>query len=244
MTNFVLLHGGGMGGWTWKFMRPLLRQAGHEVFTPTFTGFGERIHLIGRDVTHSMHVTDIVNVLHSEDTDDVVLVAHSYAGTVAPGVVAQTGDQVRAVVCLDSIVAYAGETIATAMHYMPAEAAAGLDATLAGGDGPIGSGVDEQQRAMAAEHPMMMDADRQAWLLAHLSDMPMRCVVSPIAVGAEAMHLPVHYVAAQHTIMTPMHERARALGWTMHTHPGDHAMLVGDPEGTARILLDVAAGLS
>src|SRR3546814_2101870 len=41
MTTFVLLHGGGMGGWTWKYVRPLLQKAGHEVLSPTFTGRSE-----------------------------------------------------------------------------------------------------------------------------------------------------------------------------------------------------------
>ena len=85
MATSLLMHGGGMGGWTWKYMRALLEAEGHTVFTPTFTGFGERVHLIGRDVGNATHVTDIVNVLHYEDLSDVILVAHSYAGTVAPG---------------------------------------------------------------------------------------------------------------------------------------------------------------
>jgi hypothetical protein len=50
MATYLLMHGGGMGGWTWKYMRALLEAEGHTVFTPTFTGFGERVHLIGRDV--------------------------------------------------------------------------------------------------------------------------------------------------------------------------------------------------
>jgi len=45
MTTFVLVHGGWSGGWMWQRLRPLLRQAGHAVFTPTLTGVGERVHL-------------------------------------------------------------------------------------------------------------------------------------------------------------------------------------------------------
>ena len=29
MSTFVLLHGGGMGGWTWKYVRALLEAKGH-----------------------------------------------------------------------------------------------------------------------------------------------------------------------------------------------------------------------
>jgi pimeloyl-ACP methyl ester carboxylesterase len=243
MTTFVLMHGGGMGGWTWKFVRPLLEKAGHTVFTPTFTGFGERSHLIGREHGQDTHVTDIVNVLHYEDLEDVVLVAHSYAGTVAPGVVAQGGDRIRRVIYLDAIVPHSGENIGTMMGFMPAEQAAGVDAMLASGEGPIGSGVHEQQRAMAKEHPHDMPRDREQWLLDHLTDQPLRCVVAPITVGAETIRKPVDYVAAKSTIMAPlMHDRARALGWTMHDHPGDHAFLVGDPEGTAKLILQIAEG--
>ena len=31
MTTFVLMHGGGMGGWTWKFCREILEARGHKV---------------------------------------------------------------------------------------------------------------------------------------------------------------------------------------------------------------------
>jgi pimeloyl-ACP methyl ester carboxylesterase len=160
MATFLLMHGGGMGGWTWKFVREILEAKGHKVFTPTFTGFGERSHLIGRDVGVETHVTDIVNVLHYEDLTDVILVAHSYAGTVAPGVVAQAGERIKRVIYLDAIIPYKGERIASLLGFASEADMIGLDAMLDAGDGPIGSGVHEQQRAMAKEHPHMMMAAR------------------------------------------------------------------------------------
>lgn len=233
------MHGGGMGGWTWKFVRQSLETKGHKVFTPTFTGFGEREHLIGRNVGSDTHVLDIVNVLRYEDLSDVVLVAHSYAGTIAPGVLAQAGDRVRRVIFLDAIIAHAGERIASLMGFASEAEVAGLDAMLNSGQGPIGSGVHEQQRAMAKTHPHMMDRDREQWLLDHLSDQPMRATSCTIAVGAESIKQPADYVAAQHTIMMAMHDRARALGWPVHPHPGDHAFIVGDPEGVCEIILKI-----
>ena len=240
MATFLLMHGGGMGGWTWKFVREILEAKGHKVFTPTFTGFGERSHLIGRDIGNETHVTDIVNVLHYEDLTDVVLVAHSYAGTVAPGVVAQAGERIKRVIYLDAIIPYKGERIASLLGFASEEDMIGLDAMLDAGEGPIGSGVHEQQRAMAKEHPHIMSAERQDWLLDHLSDQPMRATCCAIAVGAESITLPVDYIAAKHTIMTAMHDRARSLDWAVHDHPGDHAFNVGDPEGVTDMILDIA----
>lgn len=240
MTTFVLMHGGGMGGWTWKDVRRILRDAGNEVFTPSYTGFAEREHLSSREIDNSVHVTDIVNLLRYEDLNDVVLVAHSYSGTIVPGVVRQVPERVRRAIYLDAIVARSGERVASCVGMMAEADAAGLDAMLARGEGPVGSGVHEQQRAMAAEHPMDMTPERQAWLLAHLSDMPLRCSVSTIAVGAETLAIPVDYVKAQNTIMAPMHSRAADLGWTMHHHKGDHGFLVGYPEDTAALIAEIA----
>jgi len=244
MTTFVLLHGGGMGGWTWKHVRELLEAKGHKVYTPTFTGFGEREHLIGRDVGNATHVRDIVNVLKFEDIRDAVLVAHSYSGTVAPGVLADpdAAGRVSRVIYLDAIIPHAGERIASLMGYATEEDLAGLEAMLDRGEGPIGSGVHEMQRKLAKEHPHMMAPEREKWLLDNLSDQPMRATACVIAVGAESIKVPVDYIAAKHTVMGMMHDRARQLGWPVHDHPGDHALLVGDPEGTTDLILKITAG--
>ena len=81
-----------------------------------------------------------------------------------------------------------------------------------------------------------MSAERQEWLLGHLSNMPTACAVNPVSVGAEAIKIPVEYIAVSDTIMKPMHARARKLGWNLHEVTGDHAILVGDPDTTVRLL--------
>jgi len=233
MTNFVFLHGGGMGGWVWDEVATGLRSEGHKVFTPTFTGFGERSHLIGRDVTHDVHVTDIVNLLTYEDLRDVVLVAFSYGGSVAPGVVVRAGDRIARVVYLDGIVPEAGKSVGEAMGYMSAEDATSLNALLASGEGPIGTGVAEMQRAAVKDKPFKMSAEKQEWLLSHLSDMPMRGMVSPVTSGGDAIDKPVNYLGIIGDVMDPVqHERARKLGWAVETigPEVDHAFIVGAPE--------------
>jgi len=46
MPTFVLVHGTWCGAWCWRRVARMLTQAGHEVFTPTVTGIGERSHLL------------------------------------------------------------------------------------------------------------------------------------------------------------------------------------------------------
>ncbi len=83
MTDFVLVHGAWVGGWTWRENAQALRKAGHEAYTPTMTGLGERIHLMSPSINLDTHVTDIVNVIKHEELSDVVLVGHSYGGMVS-----------------------------------------------------------------------------------------------------------------------------------------------------------------
>jgi pimeloyl-ACP methyl ester carboxylesterase len=86
MTTFVLVHGGGHGGWCWKRVAARLRHAGHEVFTPTLTGLGERAHLLHEEIDLTTHIQDIVGVLRWEELSHVVLCGHSYGGMVITGV--------------------------------------------------------------------------------------------------------------------------------------------------------------
>ncbi|MFD2138597.1 hypothetical protein ACFSLT_31040 [Novosphingobium resinovorum] len=65
-----------------------------------------------------------------------------------------------------------------------------------------------------------MAPEREKWLLDNLSDQPMKATACLIPVGAETIAQPVDYIAAAVTVMTAMHDRARALGWTIHDHPG------------------------
>ncbi len=62
MSTFVVAHGAWSAGWAWKKMRPLLRAKGHELFTPTHTGLGERAHLASPDVDLETHIADILGV--------------------------------------------------------------------------------------------------------------------------------------------------------------------------------------
>jgi len=113
VTTFVLVHGGWHGGWCWRKVTPLLRAAGHEVYTPTLTGLGERAHLAGPAVDLGCHVRDRRAVLEAEDLHDVVLVGHSSSGPVITGVAADpdTAARLRRLVYLDAFVPAAGQSV-------------------------------------------------------------------------------------------------------------------------------------
>ena len=118
MTTFVLVHGAWHGGWCYKRVARLLRQAGHEVYTPTLTGPGERAHLINRAIDLNTHIQDIVAVIRCEELSDVVLCGHSYGGMVITGVAEQIAAKIRSLVYLDAFVPENGKSL---MDYLPAQ---------------------------------------------------------------------------------------------------------------------------
>ena len=108
MATLVLVHGAWHGGWCWARVAPHLREAGHDVYTPTMTGFGERSHLLSPEVGLETNITDIENVLAWEDLDKVILVAASYAGMVTTCVADRRPERIAALVYQNAFIAADG----------------------------------------------------------------------------------------------------------------------------------------
>jgi hypothetical protein len=64
LATYVLVPGGGHGGWCYQPVSRLLRAQGHDVYAPSLTGLGEREHLFRCEVDSDCHITDIVKLLH------------------------------------------------------------------------------------------------------------------------------------------------------------------------------------
>jgi len=121
VATFVLVHGAWHGGWKWKFVAPILRRAGHAVYTPTLTGLGERAHLARPGIDLELHVQDVVALLETEDLRDVVLLGHSYGGMVVTGAADRCAPRIRRLVYLDAFVPENGRC---ALDYVVPERAA------------------------------------------------------------------------------------------------------------------------
>src|ERR1700677_1429738 len=98
----VLIPGGGLGGWLWRKVTPILRSANQDVYTPTQTGVGERSHLLTPDVGLHTHIQDVLAVLECEELTGMVLVGHSYAGMVITGVADRAPERVSQLIYLDA----------------------------------------------------------------------------------------------------------------------------------------------
>ena len=111
MATYVLVHGAWGGAHGFRHVRTALRAAGHEVFTPSLTGIGERVHLVSPQVGLGTHVTDVVNTVLYEDLDPIVLLGFSYGGMVVCGALEHIGDRVASLVLLDAFVPRDGDSV-------------------------------------------------------------------------------------------------------------------------------------
>jgi pimeloyl-ACP methyl ester carboxylesterase len=75
------------------------------------TGLADRSHLLSREVGLETHVLDVANLLMWENLRDVVLVGHSYAGTVVRHVADRMPERIRALVYLDAFVPENGQSV-------------------------------------------------------------------------------------------------------------------------------------
>ena len=172
-ATFVLVHGAWHGGWCWNKVAPLLRAAGHDVFTPTLTGLGERAHLLAPEIDLATHVDDILGVLEYEDLDNVVLVGHSYGGMVISGVAERAAPRLAWLVYLDAFLPEDGKAL---RDYAPGDVLDGMVESQ--GDGW------RLPSFMGAADFGVTDPVDAAWVDARLGDQPYKTFTQPLALAA------------------------------------------------------------
>jgi pimeloyl-ACP methyl ester carboxylesterase len=235
MATFVLVHGAWHGSWCWKRVRKALQAAGHEVFTPSLTGVGERSHLLSPHVNLETHINDVVNLLQWEELSDVVLCGHSYGGCVISGAADRVPDRIRARVYLDAFVLEDGECL----HDTLPAAQRDLQLKLARehGDGwkvpPIPADV------------FNVNASDRDWMNRQCTMQPLATFQQPITLtGAADAASPATFIFASDWHGSPVsgsRDRARARGWTMLSMPCGHDVMLDRPEELTSALLAVAA---
>lgn len=102
MANFVLVPGFWLGGWAWRDVEKILRDNGHNVFSVTLTGLGERVHLANKEISFDTHVADVVNLIEYNELGDVYLAGHSYGGVLITQVADRISEKLAKLIYVDS----------------------------------------------------------------------------------------------------------------------------------------------
>ena len=100
--TFVLVHGTWHGGWAWNAVIAGLEANGHCAHAPTLAGHGPDATRTG--ITHADCVESVVSIIEQRELREVVLVGHSFGGTVAQKVAEKVDDRVARIVFLDALI--------------------------------------------------------------------------------------------------------------------------------------------
>lgn len=222
----VLVHGAWGGGWGFQKMEELLQAKGYQVYRPTMTGQGERVHLAGEQISLETHIQDIVNVILFEDLRDIVLLGHSYGGMVITGVADRIPERIRRLIYLDAVLPENGENLLDHPAFAINKAQ-----LLAGARGGF---ID----------PMWVKEDQNP-----PKDVPhpLKTLTDPIILNnPKRLEIPADYIltidpgtAEQLDTFYPYAQRAAQYKWPVHRMEADHNPQRSKPKELADFLAQI-----
>ncbi|HEY9280710.1 MAG TPA: alpha/beta hydrolase [Eoetvoesiella sp.] len=235
--DIILIHGAWHGGWCWGRVRERLERLGHQVYAPTLTGLGEQAHRLSPEVGVLEHIEDIGALLCHQNVHDAVIVGHSYAGLVIPGVLQNLGQDVESpsikhAIYLDGVVVRQGQCWADA-HSMPDR-----EARLA-------SGLKGHGGAMVFPVPSVarMGVSTQAditWADAQLTPHPARTYTDTVLASADDNQVPRTYIDCVNPPLPGLlgsKQLVREWGWPVVELQSGHDCMISHPDETVAAIL-------
>jgi pimeloyl-ACP methyl ester carboxylesterase len=183
MATFVLVHGGGHGGWCWDRLVPLLHAAGHSTFTPTLTGVGERFAERTSETSLSTHIADVVSLFDDHCIERAILLGHSYGGMVITGAADRLGSRVARLVYLDAPHPRGGESLIVTMPGAEEWLMQGVDVI---DDVPLT--LFPTPETLAGVFGLTERGDIE-WAMQNLTPHPLACFLEPLELADEAAFL-------------------------------------------------------
>jgi pimeloyl-ACP methyl ester carboxylesterase len=108
MSTFVLVHGSWHDGSAWKTVIKHLEAKGHQAFAPTIAGHGKGVN---KNVNHAQCTQSIVDYIVSKDLTDIVLLGHSFGGTIIAKVAEAVDHRIRRLIFFAAPILNDGESI-------------------------------------------------------------------------------------------------------------------------------------
>lgn len=238
MATFVLIHGGGHGGWCYNKLSPLLRAEGHVVYAPSLTGCGDRKHVLRPDTDLETHLDDVANLLEYENLSDVILVGHSYGGMVITGAADKAKGRIGKLVYLDAAHPKNGQSLHD--HAKPM-----MDMAYAGAQ--TVDGVElvlwPEQIAMVGYFGVNDPAERE-WMMARLTPHPWKTFSQKLNMQDEAAvwAIPRFNINCSDPLRTTTGEtRARMVDGVKNFEiDTGHDLMITEPRKVADMLLEIA----
>lgn len=108
MAIFVLVHGAWHDGGGWEATIRHLEDLGHRAFAPTMAGHGKGAD---RNVSHARCTKSIVDFIAGKSLSDIILLGHSFGGTVISKVAEAIPERIRRLVFQNGFVLQDGHSL-------------------------------------------------------------------------------------------------------------------------------------
>jgi len=236
--DYVLAHGSWHGGWCWRLVADRLRAGGHRVFTPSYTGMGDRAHLLSSSITVDTFIEDLIQVIQTEELQDVVLVGHSFGGVPITGVADRIPERIGHLVYFDAVLLESGQD--SFSNYPKKEA----DARIAAAARATGGLAVPVPDPLPPVWGMAEGTAEHEWAKRRLTPHPLGSYTTPLAlkhsIGNGLPRTYIHCTQPSHPIL----ERSRELvksqsGWNWVEIAAPHEAHMTHPDLLADILLQV-----
>jgi pimeloyl-ACP methyl ester carboxylesterase len=235
--TFVLVHGAWHDGSAWDQTIRHLGSQGHPAFAPTMAGHGKSRP---RNVDHRECTDSIVRAIVERGLRDIILVGHSFGGTVVSKVAEQIPERIRRLVFLNAFVLQDGHSL---VDEIPPGHAALYDQ------------LSEESRDHTVMVPFSIwresfvnDADLETakWTYAQLSPEPYQPCKDKLDLKKfYSLDTPRSFINATEDIALPpgewgWHPRMSArLGvYRLVAMPGSHEVMYTNPAGLAQKLIE------
>jgi pimeloyl-ACP methyl ester carboxylesterase len=214
-----------------------LEQQGHTAFGPTVAGHGNGV---SKQVSHAESTRSIVDFIVGYDLTDIVLVGHSYGGTIISKAAEVISDRIRRLVFWNAFVLNDGESVADAAppHYR----ALFQQLAAASPDNTVMLPFQIWREAFIND----ADLDLARWSYEQLSPEPYRPLVEPLDLRKfYTLDTPRSYLNATDDMSIPQGEwgfhprMSNRLGlYRLVQMPGSHELLFSDPNRLADKLIE------
>ena len=230
--TFVLLSGAYHGGWCWAHVIRILHHQGHRVFAPSYTGSGERYHLMNVDIDGETYVQDVLCLLEAEELQDVTLVGHSISGRMISAIAERHPDPIRNLIYFDAGIPISGKSMSDDAEYWREK---------------LKTVVHVQGVPCFAPPPAeklgIFDEQQKQWVERRLTAVPVKVFETafdfkhPIGNGLPKAF--IRCVEPVHALATPSADLAREQRWPIFDLAAGHDAMITAPELLADMLLDI-----
>lgn len=228
MARFLLIHGTWHGSWCWDRLSPILKERGHEVWSPTLIGLADRAGEASPQTGLATHVDQITKLIQDTGLNDFTLVGHSYGGLIMVGVAERVPQNITHLVYLDALVPNHGQS---AFDLMPGAEAGFVGAMRSAGSEYLVPPMSPQDLGVTVKSDI-------EWMTPLMTPMPILTHREKVAAPQrKAFSIPSTYIhCLKFGLGAGFARQARRSGWQVLDVDDGHDVMITNPKLLADLL--------